>query len=111
MALMLELATRAGRYGDAVKLGEWEECIFPFSISTMELGGKKLGIVATATLAKPSRKWRGGLGSVLIAAVPATSPRAAAESVGATPFPSRHCLAPLSAYTGNRNLINEQSLA
>lgn len=65
MALMLELATRAGRYGDAVKLGSGRRVpFFPFSIIRQwSSAAKNSASSATATSAKPSRKWRAALGS------------------------------------------------
>jgi glycerate dehydrogenase len=115
MALMLELATRAGRYGDAVKLGEWEKsAIFSLlNYPTMELGGKKLGIVGYGNIGQAVAQMARGFGlEVLIAARPAER----APGGGRIPLEqllsqadivSLHC--PLTPET--RNLINKQSLA
>jgi glycerate dehydrogenase len=116
MALMLELATRAGRYGDAVKLGEWEKsAIFSLlNYPTMELGGKKLGIVGYGNIGQAVAQMARGFGlEVLIAARPGSTRAIPKDRISLdqllrqADIVSLHC--PLTAET--RNLINEQSLA
>ena len=116
MALMLELATRAGRYGDAVKLGEWEKsAIFSLlNYPTMELGGKKLGIVGYGNIGQTVAQMARGFGlEVLIAARPGSNRTIPKDRISLdqllrqADIVSLHC--PLTPET--RNLINEQSLA
>ena len=116
MALMLELATRAGRYGDAVKLGEWEKsAIFSLlNYPTMELGGKKLGIVGYGNIGQAVAQMARGFGlEVWIAARPGSTRAIPKDRISLdqllrqADIVSLHC--PLTPET--RNLINEQSLA
>ncbi len=116
MALMLELATRAGRYGDAVKLGEWEKsAIFSLlNYPTMELGGKKLGIVGYGNIGQAVAQMARGFGLEVLIAVRPGSTRAIPKDrisldqlLRQADIVSLHC--PLTPET--RNLINEQSLA
>jgi glycerate dehydrogenase len=114
IALILELATRAGRYSDAVRLGEWEKSpVFSLiSYPTIELSGKKLGIVGYGRIGEAVAQMARGLGlKILLAARPG-----ARSSDGRIPLErllpqadivSLHC--PLTPET--RNLINAQSLA
>ena len=116
MALILELATRAGCYSNAVKKGEWERSPV-FSLLTypgLELSGKKLGIVGYGSIGKAVAQMARGFGiEILVAARPgATGPippgRIALEQLlrGAD-IVSLHC--PLTPET--RNLINPQTLS
>jgi glycerate dehydrogenase len=116
MALILELATRAGKYGHAVHAGEWQKspvfCLFTYP--SIELSGKKLGIVGYGNIGRAVAQMARGFGmEILIAARPG----------GAAPIPkdrlsvndllqqadvvSLHC--PLTPET--KNLINDRSLA
>ncbi|MBI2360828.1 MAG: D-2-hydroxyacid dehydrogenase [Deltaproteobacteria bacterium] len=54
MALLLELATRAGSYGALVRAGAWEKSpIYTiFEYPTLELSGKKLGIVGYGNIGR-----------------------------------------------------------
>jgi glycerate dehydrogenase len=116
MGLILELATRAGRYGDDVKNGRWEESPV-FSLLTypsVELSGKKLGVVGYGSIGKTVAQMARGFGmGILIAARPGTTGATADDRI---PFDqllrksdviSLHC--PLTPET--RNLINHESLA
>jgi len=116
MTLILELATRAGCYNNAVKKGEWEKSPV-FSLLTypgLELSGKKLGIVGYGSIGKAVAQMARGLGiEILVAARPgATDPippgRIALEQLlREADIVSLHC--PLTPET--RNLINPQTLA
>ena len=115
MALILELATRAARYGDAVRRGEWQKSPV-FSLLTypsFELCGKKLGIVGYGDIGKAVAQMARGFGmDVLIAArpgaaAPVTEGRLPVDRLlGEADVVSLHC--PLTAQT--RNLINAHSL-
>jgi glycerate dehydrogenase len=116
MALVLQLATWAGRYANDVKAGEWQKSPV-FSLLTypaVELNGKKLGIVGYGNIGQAVAQMARGFGMEIIVAARA----GAAGSVpnGRLPpeqllreadFISLHC--PLTAET--KNLINRQSLS
>jgi glycerate dehydrogenase len=116
MALILELATRAAKYGNAVKSGEWQKSPV-FSLLTfpnMELAGKNLGIIGYGNIGQAVAQMARGFGiEILIAARPG-SPGLIPKgrlSVSAlleqADIVSLHC--PLTPET--KNLINYQSLA
>ena len=68
IALMLELATRAGNYGAAVKAGEWQKSPV-YTLLTypqMELSGKKLGIIGYGNIGQTVAKIAGALGMELL---------------------------------------------
>src|SRR5262245_42493773 len=76
MSLILELTTRAARYGEAVKRGEWEKSpVFALlSYPAVELKGKKLGIVGYGNIGRRVAEIAHGFGmEILIAARPATA--------------------------------------
>jgi glycerate dehydrogenase len=116
MALILEFATRAGRYADAVSDGQWEKSPV-FSLLTypsLELSGKKLGIVGYGSIGKAVAQMARGFGmEILVASRLGT--RGAADKdripfdqlLRQADFVSLHC--PLTAET--RNLINRESLS
>ena len=116
MALILELATRVGKYGAAVKAGEWQKSPV-FSLLTypsVELNGKKLGIVGYGSIGQTVAKMARGFGmEILISARPGSeSPiprdRVPLEQVlRKADVVSLHC--PLTPQT--KNLINERSLS
>jgi len=116
MALILELATRVGKYGEAVKAGEWQK-IPVFSLltyPTVELNGKKLGIVGYGNIGQTVAKMARGFGmEVLIAArsrsaQPVPGDRISLEQLfRQADIISLHC--PLTPE--NRNLINAQTLS
>src|SRR5438046_4391690 len=64
MALMLELTTRAAKYGDAVKRGEREKStVFALlTFSTIELRGKKLRIVGSGSSGRTDAQMARGFG-------------------------------------------------
>jgi len=115
MALMLELATRVGRYGDAVKAGEWQKSPV-FSLLTfpnMELTGKKLGIIGYGNIGQAVAQMAWGFGmEILIAARPGSAapiPKdrlSVDELLQQADIVSLHC--PLTPET--KNLINRQTL-
>jgi glycerate dehydrogenase len=116
MALILELATRAGRYGNAVKMGEWEKSpVFSLlAFPAIELSGKKLGIVGYGSIGKAVAEMARGFGmEILVAARPGVTgamPQGRvelAQLLRAADIVSLHC--PLTPET--RNLINPQTLA
>ncbi len=115
MALILELATHAGRYAADVKAGMWQKSPV-FSLLTypaVELSGRKLGIIGYGNIGGAVAKMGRAFGmEVLLAARPR-----AAQPVAEGRIPleqlfrqadivSLHC--PLTPQT--KNLIDEQSL-
>lgn len=116
MALILELSTRVGKYSDAVKRGEWEKSpVFALlSYPSVELTGKKLGIVGYGNIGRRVAEIARGFGmEILIAARPAGSAVAINDRIPIDDLlrqadvVSLHC--PLTPET--RNLINQRSLS
>src|SRR5713226_6066238 len=116
MALILELATRVGRYGEAVKAGAWQRSpIFALlDFSAIELKGKKLGIIGYGNIGRAVAEMARAFGmEVLIAARPGTQTPPAPDRISVeqllrqSDIVTLHC--PLTAQT--KNLINEQSLS
>jgi len=73
MALILELATRAGRYGELVRAGAWQKSpvYTMFDYPTVELAGKKLAIVGYGNIGRKVGEMARGFGmEVLISARP-----------------------------------------
>jgi glycerate dehydrogenase len=116
-ALLLQLATSAGRYANDVKAGEWQKSPV-FSLLThpaVELNGKKLGIVGYGNIGQAVARMARGFGmDILVAARPDCAP--ASVPAGRLPleqvlreadFISLHC--PLTPET--KNLINRRSLS
>ncbi len=116
MALILELATRAAKYGNAVKAGEWQRSPI-FSLLTfpnMELAGKKLGVIGFGNIGQAVAKMARGFGmEILIAArpgSPAPIPKdrlSVGELLQQADIVSLHC--PLTPET--KNLLNQQTLS
>ena len=124
MALILELATRVGKYGEAVKAGEWQKSpVFSLlTYPTVELNGKKLGIVGYGNIGQTVAKMARGFGMEVLIAARGELGRTARPGSG-QPVPgdrisleqlfrqadiiSLHC--PLTPE--NRNLINAQTLS
>jgi glycerate dehydrogenase len=124
MALILELATRVGKYGEAVKAGEWQKSpVFSLlTYPTVELNGKKLGIVGYGNIGQSVAKMARGFGMEVLISARGELGRTARPSAG-EPTPkdrvplkqllreadviTLHC--PLTPET--RNLINLQSLS
>jgi len=124
MALILELATRVGKYGEAVKAGDWQKSpVFSLlTYPTVELNGKKLGIVGYGNIGQTVAKMARGFGMEVLIAARGELGRTARPG-SAQPVPgdrisleqlfrqadiiSLHC--PLTPE--NRNLINAQTLS
>jgi glycerate dehydrogenase len=116
MALILELATRAGCYQQLVKNGEWQKSpVFALlNYPAVELSGKTLGIVGYGNIGQRVAQMARGFGmELLIAAHPGAEGPIPA---GRIPFDqllrqadvvSLHC--PLTPQT--KHLINQASLA
>jgi glycerate dehydrogenase len=116
MALILELATCAGKYAGAVKSGEWQKSpVFSLlTYRTMELRGKKLGIVGYGNIGLAVAQMARGFGmDVLVGARPGSkgpipSDRVSLDQLfGESDVISLHC--PLTPET--RNLINARTLS
>ena len=116
LALILELATRAGKYSDAVRSSEWEKspifCLLTYP--TVELNGKKLGIVGFGSIGQAVAHMARGFGlEVLVAARPGATPLIAKDRIPLdqllreADIVSLHC--PLTPET--RHLINRESLS
>jgi glycerate dehydrogenase len=115
MALILELATRATGYANAVKLGEWQKSpVFSLlSYPSVELRGKKLGIIGYGNIGRTVAQMARSFDlKVLIAARPGTIGSVPQDRIALdqlfrqADFISLHC--PLTTET--RNLIDEQTL-
>jgi glycerate dehydrogenase len=116
MALILELTTRAGRYGEAAKAGAWQRSpIFTLlDFPTIELKGKKLGIIGYGNIGRAVGEMARAFGmELLIAARPGSSAGQAPGRISvekllrASDIVTLHC--PLTPDT--KNLINERSLS
>ncbi len=116
MALILELATHAGKYGGAVNAGEWQKSpVFSLlNFPNMELAGKKLGIIGYGNIGQAVAQMARGFGlEILIAARPgSTAPfpkdrLSISELLQQADIVTLHC--PLTAAT--KSLINDRSLA
>jgi glycerate dehydrogenase len=116
LALILELATNAGKYSAAVKTGEWHKSpVFSLlTFPTIELNGKKLGIVGYGSIGKAVAQMARGFGmEILVAARPRAAGPIPANRIALeqllreADILSLHC--PLTPET--RNLINAHSLA
>jgi glycerate dehydrogenase len=115
IALILELATRAGGYIDLVRRGEWEKSPMYARIDfpTVELSGKKLGIVGHGKIGGRVAEMARGLGmEVLISVRPGSTEAPVAgrlpldEVLKSADFLSLHC--PLTPST--KNLIDGRAL-
>jgi glycerate dehydrogenase len=115
IALVLELATRAGGYGQVVRRGGWEKSPMytSFDFPTTELAGKRLGIVGYGNIGRRVAEMAKALGmEVLISARPgSTAPPPAGryavdEILKSSDFVSLHC--PLTPST--KNLIDRRAL-
>jgi glycerate dehydrogenase len=116
LALILELATRAGRYGWAVRCDAWQQSpIFTLlDFPSIELKGKKLGIIGFGNIGRAVAEMARGFGlEVLIAARPGSTESA---RPGRLPLPelfrqadviTLHC--PLTPQT--KHLINDETLS
>lgn len=116
LALILELATRAGRYGQAVRSQAWQQSpVFTLlDFPTIELQGKRLGVIGYGNIGRAVTAMAIGFGmEPMIAARPGSSGPLPpgrvplAELLRIADVVTLHC--PLTPDT--RNLINQQSLA
>jgi glycerate dehydrogenase len=116
LALILELATRAGKYSDAVRNGEWEKSpIFSLlTYPTVELNGKKLGVVGFGSIGQAVARMARDFGmEILVAARPGSAGTISQDRIPLehllrqSDIVSLHC--PLTPAT--RHLINAQSIA
>jgi len=116
IALILELATRAGTYSDDVRAGAWSNSpVFSLvTYPTIELCGKKLGIVGYGNIGRSVAQIARALGlEILVAARPGATGAAPRDRVlledlfRQADIISLHC--PLTSET--RDLINRQSLS
>jgi glycerate dehydrogenase len=115
MALIIELATHAGRYAGDVKAGMWQKSPV-FSLLTypsIELTGRTLAIIGYGNIGREVARMAGGFGmEVLVAARPgATEPPASdrvplGQLLPRADIVSLHCA--LTPQT--KNLINEERL-
>jgi glycerate dehydrogenase len=113
MALILETAARVGRYGDSVRIGEWEKSPV-FSLlryPTTELAGKKIGIIGYGNIGRSVGQMAQGVGMEVLVARRAAEPASDTrlnilEVLRQADVVSLHC--PLTSET--RNLINEETL-
>jgi glycerate dehydrogenase len=116
MALLLELATRVGRYGETVKAGGWQKSpVFSLlDFPTIELKGKSLGIIGYGNIGQAVAAMARAFGmTVLISARPGSEEavpqgRISVEQVlRQSDIITLHC--PLTPQT--RNLINAHTLS
>ena len=116
LALILELATRVGRYGQLVRSDAWQKSpVFTLlDFPSIELKGKKLGIIGYGNIGQAVAEMARGFGmEVLIAARPGSQPPVKAgripleELLRQGDIVTLHC--PLTAET--RRLINQQTLS
>ncbi|MPZ76153.1 MAG: glycerate dehydrogenase [Deltaproteobacteria bacterium] len=115
MALILELATYAGRYGSAVKAGEWQKSsVFSLlAYPTVELSGKQLGIIGYGSIGRAVAQMARSFGMDVAVAARSEVPDPRSEDripleqlFRQVDIISLHC--PLTPQT--QNLVNEQSL-
>jgi glycerate dehydrogenase len=116
MALILELATRAAKYGNAVKAGEWQKSpVFSLlDFPNMELAGKKLGIIGFGNIGQAVAQMARGFGmEILIAARPGSAgsiPKdrlSVSELLQQADIVSLHCpLTPDTKYSINQRTLS-----
>jgi len=116
MALILELATHVGGYGKVVKAGAWQKSsVFSLlDFPTMELKGKKLGIIGYGNIGRTVAAMARSCGmEVLIAARPGSNEPISSGRISVeqllqeSDIVTLHC--PLTPRT--ENLINEHTLS
>jgi len=116
MSLILELSTRACKYADAVRRGEWEKSpVFALlSYPSIELQGKKLGIIGYGAIGRRVAEIARGFGmEILIAERPANRASVIKNGIPIddllrqADIVSLHC--PLTPET--KNLIDRRSLS
>jgi glycerate dehydrogenase len=116
LALILELATRAGRYDSAVRSDAWQQSpVFTLlNFPSVELKGKRLGIIGYGNIGRAVAEMARGFGlEVMIAARPGSTEPIPSGRVSLTELflqadvITLHC--PLTPQT--RNLINAETLS
>jgi glycerate dehydrogenase len=116
LALILELATRAGRYASAVRTDAWQQSsVFTFlNFPSVELKGKKLGIIGYGNIGRAVAEMARGFGlGIIIAARPGSTEPIPSGRVSLTELfrqadvVTLHC--PLTPQT--KNLINAETLS
>ena len=116
MALILELATRVGRYGELVRVGAWQKSPMytMFDYPTLELSGKKLAIIGYGNIGRKVAEMARGFGmEILISVRPGSQapiPQGRMtlnELLSRADIVSLHC--PLTPQT--KNLIDSRALA
>jgi glycerate dehydrogenase len=115
VALILEMATRAGRYAELVRCDAWQKSpVFSLlDFPTVELTDKKLGVIGYGNIGQAVAKMARGFGmEVLIAARPGAQVVDAGrvsleELLRQADIVTLHC--PLTAET--RRLINDRTLS
>jgi glycerate dehydrogenase len=116
LALILELATRAGRYASAVRTDAWQQSsVFTLlNFPSVELKGKKLGIIGYGNIGRAVAAMARGFGlGIIIAARPGSTEPIPSGRVSLTELfrqadvVTLHC--PLTPQT--KNLINAETLS
>jgi glycerate dehydrogenase len=116
LALILELATRAGRYASAVRTDAWQQSsVFTLlNFPSVELKGKKLGIIGYGNIGRAVAEMARGFGlGIIIAARPGSTEPIPSGRVSLTELfrqadvVTLHC--PLTPQT--KNLINAETLS
>jgi glycerate dehydrogenase len=116
LALILELATRAGRYASAVRTDAWQQSsVFTLlNFPSVELKGKKLGIIGYGNIGRAVAEMARGFGlGIIIAARPGSTEPFPSGRVSLTELfrqadvVTLHC--PLTPQT--KNLINAETLS
>ncbi|MGH7773180.1 MAG: D-2-hydroxyacid dehydrogenase [Candidatus Binatia bacterium] len=116
IALILELATRVGRYAELVRAGAWQKSpIYTLhDFSTLELAGKKLGIVGYGNIGRVVAEMARGFGMEVLISVRPGAPGsippgrlALNDLLTRSDIVTLHC--PLTPQT--RNLIDHRALA
>jgi len=116
MALILELASHPGRYAQLVRSGAWQksEIFTRLDFPSVELTGKKLGIVGYGSIGQAVAQIARGFGmEVLVSARPGISGPVPsgrlpfADLLATSDFVTLHC--PLTSQT--KSLVNRRTLA
>ena len=116
IALILEIASRVGRYGELVRSGAWQKSpvYTMLDFPGFELGGKALGVIGYGRIGRCVAELARGLGmEILIAARPGSSEPVPGDRIALDELLRRsdiltlHC--PLTPQT--KNLIDGRALA
>ncbi len=116
MSLILELTKHAGRYGQVVRAGAWQISLMftRFDFPSVELYGKKLGIIGYGSIGRSVAEMARGLGMVVLVSARPGSPGPTPASrldldvlLEQSDVVTLHC--PLTPQT--KNLIASRALA